>query len=740
MFGFINSTLLLALAAITLPLLIHLLTRRKLRVVTVSTIAFLKRLEKEKIRQLKLRQLLLLLLRMLIVALLVLAFARPTLRNERAALAQRAAATAVVIIDNSLSMAAAPDGVSLLSLARQSATRIAELFASGDEIYLITAAKPGRFVSPAPYLSPERFSEALVSIPQTWAETDLAGALALAREKLESSHNVNRELYIFSDGRAELPETTVKSANAEGAAAIRGLRAYMIRFDKSAGSNLSLQTATLSNQIFERGKTFEVVATVANNAERDLNNQLMHLFLNGKRVAQQTMEVPAGTERHVTFRAVPDTTGYILGRIELEDDDLLLDNVRTFAFFIPPHRRVLGVAADTRDLAYIRLAFDPSGRSQPGNQSADTWREIDAGNLTTERFDPYDGIVLANVPRFTEAVAERLINYLKSGGGVLLFLGSEVDLRNYNDLLLARIGAGVLGETMGQLTGTGISSAGENVITLGRIDFSHPVFAGIFEKGEKAPRIDSPLFRFAVQMRLGDGAVPIMEYANHHPFLVERRAGNGELLIFTSAATEKWSDFAFKGLFAPLIHRCISYITQARDNQQESQFVGQELVANLRTPVTNLEMELPDGDRRKVPVEVVGQNYQVRYSEVDQPGHYRLWLTGSDSLSRSGRLVQATLAGVWPVNFNPIELRLAPLEDRLLEAASGAASLTFVSPEVDVLAAVRQTRYGSELWKYFLAAAIMAMLVEMWLSRSARQPKMSKGKTSSHEAASLTTL
>ena len=77
MFGIINSALLWALAAVALPLLIHFLTRRKLRVVKVSTVAFLKRLEKEKIRQLKLRQWLLLLLRMLIVALLVLPLPAP---------------------------------------------------------------------------------------------------------------------------------------------------------------------------------------------------------------------------------------------------------------------------------------------------------------------------------------------------------------------------------------------------------------------------------------------------------------------------------------------------------------------------------------------------------------------------------------------------------------------------------------------------------------------------------------
>jgi hypothetical protein len=548
----------------------------------------------------------------------------------------------------------------------------------------------------------------------------------LAREKLANARNVNRELYVLSDGRADLPTASNSSAQ-NSAEAINGLRGYMIRFDKPVADNLSLQGAALSNQIFERSKAFEVVAIVANNGERDSNNRLVHLFLNGKRVAQQTVEVPAGAERRVTFRAVPDTTGFIFGRFELEDDDLMLDNSRGFVFFIPPQRRILAVAGHPEDLTYMRLAFDPSE-----NKIANTWHEIAADNLAAERFENYDGIVLANVPRLSEAVAQRLAGYLNNGGGLMIFLGSDVDLRNYNELLLSRLNAGVFGASMGQLAANGAQATAGNFIKLGRIDFSHPVFTGIFEKSDKAPRLDSPLFRFAVQMQLANGSLPIMEYANGYPFLVERRVGSGVMLIFTSAATEQWSDFAFKGLFAPLTHRCISYMTQSRDNQRESQFVGEELVANLRVPATAVEMELPDNDRRKIPAKVAGQNYQVRFSDVEQTGSYRLWQTSSDSLSRAGKLLQA-----WAVNFNPVELKLPPFSESALQSALGGA-VAFISPEVDIVEAVRQARYGSELWQYFLVAAIIAMLVEMWLSRSASSTK-TVGAASSHATASVVT-
>jgi hypothetical protein len=90
----------------------------------------------------------------------------------------------------------------------------------------------------------------------------------------------------------------------------------------------------------------------------------------------------------------------------------------------------------------------------------------------------------------------------------------------------------------------------------------------------------------------------------------------------------------------------------------------------------------------------------------------------------------------WAVNFNPNELKLPPLPDETLRAAMGGA-VAFISPEADIVEAVRQARFGSELWPYFLAAAIIAMLVEMWLSRSGRSSAKDADVASSHDHATV---
>ena len=84
MFTFLNSSILLGLIAASIPLIIHLITRQKVKRVFFSSLYFLRELRTQKIRRIKIRQILLLILRTLIILLLILAFARPTLKSNLA--------------------------------------------------------------------------------------------------------------------------------------------------------------------------------------------------------------------------------------------------------------------------------------------------------------------------------------------------------------------------------------------------------------------------------------------------------------------------------------------------------------------------------------------------------------------------------------------------------------------------------------------------------------------------------
>src|SRR5437870_10333756 len=102
---FAHPAYLLGLAALALPILVHLFNRRRPRPLEFGAIEFVLRSQRQKARRLRLRQLLLLALRCLLIAGVALALARPSLepRGAQAAVARGPQATALVV-DASLSM------------------------------------------------------------------------------------------------------------------------------------------------------------------------------------------------------------------------------------------------------------------------------------------------------------------------------------------------------------------------------------------------------------------------------------------------------------------------------------------------------------------------------------------------------------------------------------------------------------------------------------------------------------
>src|SRR5437899_1859908 len=105
-FLFTNPWMLAGLTALAVPVVIHLLLKRRMRRLRFSTIQFFQKHDEQSSRRRKLRNWLLLSLRLLIVALLVLSFARPFLPQNQSAGAGQQQHQVVFVLDRSASMLA----------------------------------------------------------------------------------------------------------------------------------------------------------------------------------------------------------------------------------------------------------------------------------------------------------------------------------------------------------------------------------------------------------------------------------------------------------------------------------------------------------------------------------------------------------------------------------------------------------------------------------------------------------
>src|SRR5262245_61369488 len=102
--GFLNPLLLVGLTAVSVPIIIHLLNRRKFQKVVWAAMRFIQTSVERNQRRMRVEDMILLALRCLLLALLAFALARPALKNSSSDFLGQSKVTGVIILDNSGSM------------------------------------------------------------------------------------------------------------------------------------------------------------------------------------------------------------------------------------------------------------------------------------------------------------------------------------------------------------------------------------------------------------------------------------------------------------------------------------------------------------------------------------------------------------------------------------------------------------------------------------------------------------
>ncbi|MCA9525597.1 MAG: BatA domain-containing protein, partial [Myxococcales bacterium] len=137
--SFLAPALLIGLLAAAIPPIIHLIFRRKPKVVRFPALEFIRRSQKKTMRRFRMKQILLMLVRSLLMALVAFAVARPFLRGAAeptAALEGAQGGTVVFVVDASWPMAYRLGDESLLDRARDKVENLLDQF-SGQAALVI---------------------------------------------------------------------------------------------------------------------------------------------------------------------------------------------------------------------------------------------------------------------------------------------------------------------------------------------------------------------------------------------------------------------------------------------------------------------------------------------------------------------------------------------------------------------------------------------------------------------------
>ncbi|MEE4310823.1 MAG: VWA domain-containing protein [candidate division KSB1 bacterium] len=689
MFTFLNTSVLAGIAAIAIPLIILLITRQKVVKIDFSSILFLRELRTQKIRRIKIRQILLLILRTLIVLLLILAFARPTMKGGASSMMSASAKTsAVILIDNSMSMNREVNGVSLMDQLREKAAVFEEIFNNGDEIYALFTDEAVTPVYRGARYDVGAVVKNIKRVEAGLRRSAIVEAIIKARDILEKTNNINKEIYFISD----LQQSGYRRIDDISAPLLDGtdIKLIVLPCSHERLNNLAVVSVESQNQIIEKGKVLEVETTIKNFGDFEEKSKLVQLYVEGKRTAQNTVTLAPDESRKVIFNIIPQSTGTLSGYVVTEEDALLADNRRYFTFHVPDKIKTLVIGNRSQDFHYLKIALNVSPNIDVATALFDEAESI--------RFDAYDVLILTNIPKFTSSISRKVQSYLEQNGALILFLGSDADLSSYNTGLCDRFGLPPYTDTVGELGLDG------SYMVFGQIDRHHPVIKGLYK--EAPEEIKSPKFYYVVNSESNLKTDVVISFSNGSPFLSEHHLDQGKILRFNTAIDAAWSDFHFQGLFVPLINRSITYIAAAHKSDMREMMVGDEISGRISADGANSDLIMikPDGSESKLKTVVDDMMYKILFRETEESGIYTLY-SGERSVDK------------WAVNFSASESEGETASDEMLAEAVGADHIRFYSQDQSMRKGIMIDRYGRELWKYLLAVVLIFMIIEMVIAR-----------------------
>jgi hypothetical protein len=690
---FLNPAILFGMFAASIPIVLHFLNLRKLKKIEFSTLSFLKELQKTKIKKIKLKQWLLLLLRILIIASLVLAFARPTIKSISFG-SSSAKTTAVIIIDNTFSMSVVSSNGSYFNKAKQMAKSLLSNFQNGDEIAIIPVSDfSTSAIKPATNFSfvKKEIDEMQIS----YASKTLNEAVVKAGQILYESKNFNKEIYLLTDlqnGRTFGAKNEITNLSA----LIKDARFYLIDLHDKDAVNLGVDDFSLNNQIYEKNKTISFSAVVHNYSNSSINNSVASLFINGKRSAQQSISIAANESTSLNFETTLSDTGIVQASVELEDDDINQDNKRFVSFYVPDKINLLILANSRDDSKFVKLALSNYGNHSI-NISENTFEQIPSINLN--KFNSVFSIGSGSGNNY-----EKLSDYIESGNSLIIMPGSKSSLESMKSFLKS-INIPEPSAFIGKQNDAGSATQ------FGKINLQHPLFSDFFENNTKV-RIESPDIYFYMRINPGATGKPIIPMYDNSAFLSEYEIGNSKVLVFNTCPVLSCTNFPMKSLFAPLINKSLLYAI-SRINEQQNVFAGQDITANISAKLSKqIRIESPNNTNDFVNTDSLVNKKYLDYPKTDLTGVYKFY-SGSKLLDFSS------------VNCDPkesiVSFNSASDLQKYLDDTGFDGKLFFLKPGDDFYKTIYQSRFGTELWKYFLILALALAILEMFVARSSKK-------------------
>lgn len=703
-FGFATPWLTAGLVLAAVPVLIHLLHRRRYVEVPWAAMRFLLEATRRQSRRMRMENLILLLIRTLLIALLVLALAGPGFEKAGGLIRTAQPTHRILVLDASFSMQSRdvsgagesepdmPDPLNATGTrfdqAKLAAKNLLDQASRGDAWQLVRIAGGEPFVIIGePSFQTDIVQQELNALTATEAPGDLESALGAIGELTRMLPQIPRKEIVFlTDMQSTMWAPADPEARQRLAAAARELsetaRITLIN-TAGAGALNAAVTQVTADGTARLDRPLPVRSVLHNFSTTTLRDLPVELSVNGRLEETRRVELPPAVDVIVDWSVPFREAGHHRIEVRLPQDALELDNHRWLTVPVRDETRVLivdGRPAGRRYESasfYVAQALAPvtSDGLPPGGLKPQVIPESELSSTSLSR---YDAVILCNVGLLTGHEAGLLESFVRSGGGLIVFPGELINADSYNRALY-RDGEGILPARIGELRQAPSSETG---FSFDPREFVHPLLK-VFQGNPGAGLEDTQTLKFLTLEPAPDAATALW-FSDGSPALVEKAIAGGRVILAATSADDRWGTWAvWAPGFVPVMHECVQFAISGRW-QNRQKLVGDPLTAAWAGQLFDMSVTLkrPDGTSQPLTLQERGGLVAAALEPVDRSGVYEFQCGAPLNHSE-----------LFAVNVDPRESDLTPVSQETLQ--------TTLLPDVDLAIRSADDAGASNAWQEY---------------------------------------
>jgi hypothetical protein len=696
--NFLNPIYLFALAAVAVPILIHIFSRRRVPQVPFSTIRFLRRSDRRSMVRINLRRLLLLALRVIGIALVALVFARPVVRGGLAALFPRGGSRAVcILLDRSYSMRVEGDEGTVFDRAKARVASVLDDLDKDDEvsIVLFDTARETIYDGEA---AREVVLSALGGLRPSWGGTDLRSAVAFGRRTVERSRRDVRELYVVSDF-----QRSGLGAAPDSAGSALPLRAFLLPVQASPAANVAIEGVLTPRVTLHMGETVGL-KVLLRNTSRELEARFpLEVSVGGRTIMEKEIDMPPASVKDEAVVFPAERSGWVEGVVRKRADRLPADDTRFFTIHVENAVNVL-LVADEHGF-YLEQALSPEGSEGDLSVTRTPWREF-----TSERLKEADVVVLGSGRGPSRGDVELVERFVSAGGKAIVLVLPELEEA-----------VAKLSRFSPRVDFTEMPQGYVTLLKPPRV----PGFLAPFDETDLAALSRLRFRRVALVSNVPERAIRL-KFSTGTPFIWEESRGKGTIIFAAIDPRPEAGELVLSPYFLPLVQQLV-LATGAREPAVEGTLVGEPIVWRVE-PGEDVTCTLPGGAEIKPERVGEGPGGQARQRLGEQAAERRGAGDASNAaLAPTGTVIippveepgfvtiasGAAVDGVVAVNPDcRRESDLVTLSAREAADSLGLASSMVVEEGDELAPAIHAAREGREISMPLLLAALAIFVAE----------------------------